>query len=523
MKIIQPFFLSLLLLLSVFFVQAQTLPTNIAEEIQLRIKLLQNDSLLDVEKEDFTVEPNETSLSKVAAERGEKAWLLDSTYTFDLKDNQWLADERYVNLTRDWNGNKTTSLFSIADSSGFVNNQHFEWTYHDSATVQDYKELSWNMEMKKWEPAEKKTYDEDGNLIFFEKLYDNPDGLTYLLGYQSALSYTEDGFLWKEEEKVILNPDTVMRNHAVIKHTPDTNGFRKRTVVNVWNNESNQYDLTEDSTVYEYTATGLLLKETKFNANEESSVRKKYTRRTYEYNNNGAIELYLFEYWREELGEWRNSSRDRYSYDSNNRLSAEYSDNWNIEQEEWINSSINEYTYDDEGNMLSWQLIINYTEVPDKWLDLYTYDDKNNLIEEIHQWWYSEQWENKSRRLYTYSDEGYLQEELRQRWRRSTMDWTFLNTKKVYYYSLQELNPEGGPTDQHISIIFPNPSDGVFNFRYSKPASEALPYELLDSSGKVIRKGMLPRNTKQIDLSGFATGTYFLVLPEKESHKLLLR
>jgi len=58
------------------------------------------------------------------------------------------------------------------------------------------------------------------------------------------------------------------------------------------------------------------------------------------------------------------------------------------------------------------------------------------------------------------------------------------------------------------TIVFPNPSNGLFNLKTQKSFSSK--YQITDSNGRVLRSGSFQGSENQLDLSSFASGVYFL-------------
>ena len=62
-------------------------------------------------------------------------------------------------------------------------------------------------------------------------------------------------------------------------------------------------------------------------------------------------------------------------------------------------------------------------------------------------------------------------------------------------------------------VIFPNPTRGVLRVEFqNKPAELSVNYRLIETHGRVIATGTTTNSSLILDLSGFATGVYFLSL-----------
>ena len=75
-------------------------------------------------------------------------------------------------------------------------------------------------------------------------------------------------------------------------------------------------------------------------------------------------------------------------------------------------------------------------------------------------------------------------------------------------------------------VIYPNPSDTIFNIKFNKPTT--FDYTVVDITGKVILNQSnvsTVNNSKAIDLSNFASGLYLLNIDSegiKTTKKLIL-
>ena len=67
-------------------------------------------------------------------------------------------------------------------------------------------------------------------------------------------------------------------------------------------------------------------------------------------------------------------------------------------------------------------------------------------------------------------------------------------------------------------LIFPNPNSGVFEIKFGlKPDNFAL--IILDGQGKIVHTTTLFESVQQIDISGFAPGSYYVVVNDNRQNK----
>ncbi|MCK5455648.1 MAG: T9SS type A sorting domain-containing protein, partial [Melioribacteraceae bacterium] len=94
------------------------------------------------------------------------------------------------------------------------------------------------------------------------------------------------------------------------------------------------------------------------------------TRRTYTYDTNGNMTLYLYETW--DGSQWVNDWRENYTYDPNGNTTSLISEEWNESQ--WVNDQRETYLYDSGGNMFFFLSEIwsgNEWKIHDKILEFY--------------------------------------------------------------------------------------------------------------------------------------------------------
>jgi len=66
--------------------------------------------------------------------------------------------------------------------------------------------------------------------------------------------------------------------------------------------------------------------------------------------------------------------------------------------------------------------------------------------------------------------------------------------------------------------VYPNPVTDILLVETEK---ENLSYQVLDLTGRILMQGNLGSHPKQIRFSGFEAGTYFLVIENNRTHKII--
>lgn len=125
-------------------------------------------------------------------------------------------------------------------------------------------------------------------------------------------------------------------------------------------------------------------------------------RETFEYNANGFVTLWTYQYWDETAEEWNGGEQYEYSYNSINLETTKIYREW-------------------DGNSSE------FTDVS-KWLSTY---ENNTLSLKVFQEFQNSTWVNSYRNVYSYNDENYLISNVKQFWNEGTNRWD--SNSKTYY------------------------------------------------------------------------------------------
>jgi len=71
-------------------------------------------------------------------------------------------------------------------------------------------------------------------------------------------------------------------------------------------------------------------------------------------------------------------------------------------------------------------------------------------------------------------------------------------------------------------VVYPNPSEGIFNIEISKTEGSNIKYSVVDLLGKEISNGTISNSVCKLDLSGNKAGFYQLILENGKVVKLVL-
>ncbi len=120
----------------------------------------------------------------------------------------------------------------------------------------------------------------------------------------------------------------------------------------------------------------------------------------------------------------------------------------------------------------------------------------------------------------------------------SQASYTFIDTdgmSNVTKYRLKLIHKDGSAVwsevvevnfdffDGDRFMIFPNPSDGVFQLRSAMPISEAWSYQISDALGRTISQGPLKGEEQSFDIREQAVGVYFLIIRGPQGQRYLKR
>ncbi len=171
-----------------------------------------------------------------------------------------------------------------------------------------------------------------------------------------------------------------------------------------------------------------------------------------------------------------------------------------------------------------------------------TYQEENILATELHQYWDGTKWENSSQKLCRFENNipaGYLAQEWeggvwinqlqyidhfdKDNLLNSSVFWRYddfgIVTKgdsTQYFY--RTLTDAGELLQVHETVsIFPNPCNG--KFRISSPDHiDGITFFSILGERLYFKEGSSQKETHDIDISGFGSGIYFMVL-ESGGHK----
>lgn len=289
---------------------------------------------------------------------------------------------------------------------------------------------------------------------------------------------------------------------------------------------------------------------------------------SYMYNNSQQLIYKSNQEWINSA--WSNVKQFFFMYDSNNNQTGFKHQVW---QSGWVNYEEYYTTYDLNNNKiqvtnLNWDMAQQWDTIARQ---LYYYNQENKKMEYVEQIKASGSWTNSFHETYSYDSNGNNTLIVRQPWDASTANWG--NYMRVYfmydggnncetiiqqnwydsgYKNIHKVEFNNDALGRHISSVsynvsenewvkddsmyfyfshpttiglkpqmplnssvFPNPSSGIFNIELFSEDSHLL---VFTSKGNcIIDKTFKETGKKQIDLSGYPTGLYFLkVMTGKE-------
>jgi hypothetical protein len=145
----------------------------------------------------------------------------------------------------------------------------------------------------------------------------------------------------------------------------------------------------------------------------------------------------------------------------------------------------------------------------------YQYDNKGVAISETDSYWdnSSNLWVKNSKCEYQYDDNKNQTLETYYLWDNNT--WTKMSTAQYnYHYSTITVNSILPPHREQSAMVFPNPAT---NYITVKGIAESI-ITVSDLSGKMIDKQVMAGESKDIDVSSWASGVY-LISVEKGNNR----
>jgi len=110
-------------------------------------------------------------------------------------------------------------------------------------------------------------------------------------------------------------------------------------------------------------------------------------RRIFTYDNNGNLELSLYQVWN--TNQWENGSKIFRTYDDSNNVLVYFHYYWSNSQ--WVDNGKTIYTYNNHNKILT-RLNQGISFIDDS--TTYQYDEQGNNVKQLYQRWNNNQWEN---------------------------------------------------------------------------------------------------------------------------------
>jgi len=199
----------------------------------------------------------------------------------------------------------------------------------------------------------------------------------------------------------------------------------------------------------------------------------------YQYDGKGITTSETYYYWDSGSNRWAESGKCNYQYDANNNQTwiTYY---WDSSNNMWIENREYEYQYIDKNNQT--------------WITSY-WDSSNNAWVENKKYEY-QYVSNKNQTLET----SYF-------WDNGINAWTEISTVQYnYYYSPLTENSISQINREQPVTVFPNPAT---NYITVKGTSSSV-ITVSDLSGEIICKQVMSSESRNIDVSSWATGTYLI-------------
>ncbi len=486
---------------------------------------------------------------------------LDSKQRFRDKTNEYILQKK---LNK--NESQTTSAVfkpSVVTLHDSPMREVYSYNEQGKLTTMHY-EL---MNNGNWEIVTRRTYTYNSNgdilLEYSEKLSSG----SWVRNFQNVYTYDEDGDLVTKLYELWYQSYLAIGERTT--YTYDVQGnlatllFEKLNNNNVWENK--YYDC------YAYNEQGVMIAKTRENWNEGvKSTRETHTfdtdgnttnliieimnngtwdyssKRTYEYDSLGKIQLELEFYW---LGDrWGDYYRTTYNYNVDGNLLTELFESYNG-IDSWVGAYRNTYTYDSLGNRETILDEIFNSNVWENYYNVaYTYDIQGNILTDVEQEYKNGAWRNSYRVDYEYDANnnttscesfGWLNGV----WYTSASKITLYYNNKADFlsYYVGKCNVEyititnvvennNNSLSYNLSQNYPNPFNPSTSIKFSLQNNEFVTIKIYDVLGKEIytlvnEELKAGSYTKTWNAEGISSGVYFYKLQTgklSETKKMIL-
>ena len=133
--------------------------------------------------------------------------------------------------------------------------------------------------------------------------------------------------------------------------------------------------------------------------------------------------------------------------------------------------------------------------------------------------WIADEWQNDHLWTYLYDGHDNLIEYQIYDWDNIFETWWKYPSKAEFYYSLIDaLSPTNELSDSNNSIIFPNPSSGLFHVILDEKSSY---FQIYNVTGALLLKQGIEDKTFDFDIGNFPKGVYFLKLENGKVFQLV--
>lgn len=302
-----------------------------------------------------------------------------------------------------------------------------------------------------------------------------------------------------------INPMTSMLENSTFS-TLTYNALTVVEVAQIWNSTTDEWDnFQKNEHTYNNGNYDLVLKTQVFNwVNNDWELTSQHV---YTYDGSDRVSKFTTQTWDNINMVWINSSESRYTYTANDNVETETGYDWvsNNWEEDYLHTSTYINNLIDTYKRQQW----DGTQWENNYFETFTYDGNNHLIQSLQTEWNDTTmtYENDSRETYTNNIQGYRTTVVHESYIIGV--WTKTSRQRFTYPSCVFLSVN--EIDNNYITVYPNPSsDEVFI-----NVKDRTPYSITDIHGKLISKGVLNRANRNISISHFNSGLYFLNLESK--------
>lgn len=306
-------------------------------------------------------------------------------YNWDSRTRDWVGGDIKLERSYDSHGNLLSSSYYNWDAKAcdWVGDRKYEYTYDVSGNLLSNLYYKWNLECVNWLKNKKLecSYNAFGYLLSVVKYVWNSESSVWSGSCKYVCTYNEGGNLISVIQDIWNLKSSAWEANSKYEYIYDAEGNGLSNAYFTWNSE-NCIWMGRSKNVYTYDGEGNVLSRIHFLGDSESEDWEGDFRYEYVYDVNGNQISFLKTIWDSKSNAWLEDWRSDCTYDGSGNLLTILKSVWYSEANEWIADFKYEYSYDLNGNQLSYNYY-SYRDWDLGWKFEYSYDANGNQLSEL--------------------------------------------------------------------------------------------------------------------------------------------